>query len=771
MILHYLTIAFRNLLKYRTQNIISIIGLAVGFACFAFSALWIRYEMNYDNFHSKADRIYRVHMNIHKWEMNSDLEILDGSPNRLASFLKTQFPEIEDACNVLPFTLDKNIECLYADFSFCNIFDVPIPENFFIEGRTDRPVAVTDELKGYTEYIKENHNYDVQTSISRWPTNTNIPFSMVIPANLMEIPANYPKELWPNNWFYYGYDTYILVGKGVDIKALAEKLDKVYLPEKQYPFSIIMTPIKQVRYNNPSGNSASDIKFSHIRIFALAGLLVILCSLFNHLTLFVSRVRMRLRELALRKVNGATDGQVAATLYTDFLLVILLSLIAGFMLMGWLLPAFKEYATIGDNNTGIYSELLIYAVLLIVCSLIACVFPVIYFRKQALNDCIMGSGAPGSRNLFRKVSLLVQLTISVGLMFCSVVFIKQMRFLQHADFGIDRRNVAAVETSCCPLTAHYADRIRQIPGVKDALRISGNYFLSGMRSGGSPSTYVKDGKEITYSIFHIFTDAHFFDFFGVEIIEGTGHSNDYTQAVYSETVMKEVGESLRSEERVIGVCRDFYLTPTTKAVPTMISFPLTSSTVPDAFKEFLPSDPFRAIAYRYEEGMRLQTEQAVTQWLREEFADQGVFEINFAYMEDIFDEYFKSERALFTLLSVMTLACILIAVFGVYSLTSLTCRQRRKEIAIRKINGAETVDITNIFFKEYLLLLFVGVIVAFPIGYAIMKRWIEGYVKQTSMDAWLYVLIFLIVFIVIAFSIASMVWKAAKQNPAEAIKN
>jgi len=150
---------------------------------------------------------------------------------------------------------------------------------------------------------------------------------------------------------------------------------------------------------------------------------------------------------------------------------------------------------------------------------------------------------------------------------------------------------------------------------------------------------------------------------------------------------------------------------------------------------------------------------------------QGEFEINFTYMEDVFDEHFKSERALLKLLSVMTLACIIIAVFGVYSLTSLTCQQRRKEIAIRKVHGAEVSDIMNIFFKEYLILLVMAALVAFPAGYIIMKRWLENYVKQTSMDAWVYVAILLIVFVVIVVSIFSMVWRAANQNPAEVVKS
>ena len=132
---------------------------------------------------------------------------------------------------------------------------------------------------------------------------------------------------------------------------------------------------------------------------------------------------------------------------------------------------------------------------------------------------------------------------------------------------------------------------------------------------------------------------------------------------------------------------------------------------------------------------------------------------------------FISKRALLVLLSFMTGVCVLIALFGVYSLTSLTCEQRRKEIAIRKVNGAEVIDIMNIFFKEYLILHTLSALVAFPVGYAIIKRWLETYVKQTSLDAWLFVLIFLIVFAVLTMTIASMVWKEANRNPAEVVSS
>jgi len=764
MIKHYLKIAFRNLWKYRTQNIISIIGLAVGFACFAFSALWIRYEMSYDSFHPKADRIYRVNTALFKWNTlessNSDL-VQQETSYPLANWLKSNYPEIEEACAIRISRVEPLI-FLYLDQNFCKIFDLNLPEDLFIKGNADVPIAVTNEFnnKATVESIKKLRNVDVRIAaiMPSWPANTNIQFNTAFP-----ITRRLTDEIL-NDWSMTMFDTYILIKDGANIQALKDKLDKITIPGwTEEPVSLVLTPLKQLRYNDPTGNIQSDIKFSHIQIFAIAGLLVILCSLFNHLTLYVTRVRMRLRELALRKVNGASDGQIAATLYADFLLVILLSLAVGFLLMALLLPTFKEYATIGNSNVTIYTELLGYAALLIACGFVAGGVPILYFRKQVLNESIIGSTTAGSNNLFRKVILSVQLIISLGLMFCSAVFIKQMYFLQHTDLGINRHNIAAVSTESFPLTPPYANEMKQLPGIMDALPIANNDFLGNMSPGSQSVKYEKDGKEKMYTYACIHADEHFFDFFGIEIIEGRGISNDTTMnGVYNETAVKELGDEVLLRGRFnkkIGTARDFYLTPTTKAKPACIFYPGSN----DFF--------FQSIAYKYEEGHRQQTQDAVTQWLRKEFPNQGQFSINFTYMEDVFQEYFKSERALLKLLAVMTGACVLIAIFGVYSLTSLSCQQRRKEIALRKINGADVVDIMNLFFKESLALLVVAALFAFPAGYFIMERWLQNYAKQTSIDAWLFVSIFLTVFLVIVCSTVFVIWKAANQNPAKVVKN
>ena len=432
--------------------------------------------------------------------------------------------------------------------------------------------------------------------------------------------------------------------------------------------------------------------------------------------------------------------------------------------MTLLLPDFREFASIGGSDISIYGELLIYALLLVVCGFIAGSILVLYAQRQVLNESIKGGGSPGSRNTFRKGSLLVQLTISLVMIFCAFVFIKQIRFLHTTDLGINRHNIATV--SGFPIFPHYADQITQVPGVIDAIPINWG-TLRPTHSGSHTHSFIDNaGNPATVNLFTLIADNRFFDFFGVNIIEGRKFYNDINthRFLLNETADRLISGGTPSWDanNQIGIFQDFYFFPTERARPTKIHYPTADI-----------NNRFQLIAYRYEEGMREQTEEAVRQWVREnvEMARRSPFPIVFTYMEDVFNEAFRSERALLRLLSLMTLVSVLIAIFGVYSLVSLTCQQRRKEIAIRKINGAEVFDIMNIFFKEYLILLAISAAVAFPTGFIIMRRWLEDYVKQTSMDAWIFVLIFLVMFAVIVLSILSTVWRAANQNPAEVVKS
>ena len=188
---------------------------------------------------------------------------------------------------------------------------------------------------------------------------------------------------------------------------------------------------------------------------------------------------------------------------------------------------------------------------------------------------------------------------------------------------------------------------------------------------------------------------------------------------------------------------------------------------------FLPDNKQKSenrghLIFKFKEG----TWKNVSQKLREEaYKVNPNAELRLINMEEKYDEYMKSENSLNMLLSIVSFICIAIAVFGIFSLVTLSCEQRRKEIAIRKVNGASIGTILNLFFKEYLLLLIIASCIAFPLGYVIMKHWLESYVKQTPISLWIYGGIFIVMLLIIFLSIIWRVWKAARQNPAEVIKS
>lgn len=259
------------------------------------------------------------------------------------------------------------------------------------------------------------------------------------------------------------------------------------------------------------------------------------------------------------------------------------------------------------------------------------------------------------------------------------------------------------------------------------------------------------------------------DFFQIDVIEGDmlDEKDGQGVVVINEAAVKAFGWSqpigkkiyLNEVCTVKGVIRDiYYNAPIYPVIPAVF---------------FLPKDnpgngnrgPF---LFKFKEGTWNKVYQKLQEEAHKDNMDAVLDLIN---MEDTYNEYMKSENTLSKLLSVVSLICIVIAVFGIFSLVTLSCEQRQKEIAIRKVNGASVKVILNLFFKEYLLLLIVASFIAFPLGYAIMKHWLEGYVKQTSIDIWIYAGIFVAMLLIIFISIIWRVWRAARQNPAEVIKS
>lgn len=765
MIRHYLKVAWRNLLKYRTQTAINVGGLAVGFACFAFANLWMRYEASFDSRHEGADRMYLLYA-------ETAIEAGGLSPHvpyPVSTLLKQEFPEVEAACAFTRYTKADKLELegqpevelpsIQLDSCFMNLFGIRVlagtNDFLYTNGqialteRTARRLFGTTDVLGRTVTCNDEE-VTVCAIVSDLP-HSNFSFGFIHEG------AYFRK--WQDVWYNGGFEVVVRLAPGVSPRALEEKF-RAYAGQtddrnRKITGRLRLMPLSEVR--QASFNEERLVSFSYLVLFAAAGGLVILCSLFNHLALFLSRMDIRRRELALRRTCGSSGRGLFAMLTTEYSLLVLLSGFLGFVLVELLQSSFQRLSGVEGN---VYGKSLLYFLMVLALSLVL-LLPFV-FRYSSLRPERSRSG----RRL--KVMVGLQLFISLLAIFCTVALMKQLNYLQHTDLGWERRNIAAF-TFLYPDNAkdEIVDRVRQMPFVSRVL--TGYYGLlpEGARSSvsidweGKPEDLEMKDTRMTC------LDDTLADFYGIRLAAGEFIRQDAGEgqvmlnesAVQTMGIANPVGMTLtyrnKQKATVVGVVRDFHITaPTIPVQPTLYvrRFDWTSGS---------------HVLLKYHEGAWPELRHRVDSLFAKDYPEVHYRLVN---VMDEYNAYLKAEHLLMRLLAFVSTVCILVSAFGIFSMITLSCERRRKEVAIRKVNGARVGDILGLFAREYLLLLAAAAVVAFPVGYVLMKRWLESYVEQTPLSWWLYAVIFLGMALLVALCIGWRVWRAANENPAEVVK-
>ncbi|MDR1182156.1 MAG: ABC transporter permease [Bacteroidales bacterium] len=759
MIKHYLKVAFRNMWKYRNQTLVSVVGLTVGFVCFAMAMLWIRYEMTYDSFHKNADRMYCINVP----DEDSPDRVSMVTPNALANHLKETFPEINRVTTILQANQSMAVEFdkveypvnfLSVDSSFLSMFDVKIIEgnrNFLI--LNSKEIAITQE-KARQMFGNESPlgktvkvpllrgQYTICATISGFSKHSNYTFDFLLNQSMR----------------YFGY-TVIELNKRIDIGAFKKKLYEHTFrnDEKTAVEKMSITPFTSLRYENPY--IQREVKFQHIIIFAVASLLLILCTLFNCLNLFVSRVKIRRKEFALRTVYGASKKSLFALLSVEYALSLIIVLPLGMLALNAVFPSFKVLSEVKMELSGIYFEYLIYTVAIIFISLMI-LLPV--FRHRTFNTSIYRS----KQKLFRKISVVVQLIISIGFIFCTLIVVKQMYHLHITDLGFEYKNRGAIFWGNHGVDV-FASQMKQIPEITETL-IASTPLLPVELEMEKISDW--DGKPLSakeIDMEKISISEQYASFYEFTLLKGKmlTVNDDRKYVLINESAAKvldwyePVGKSF-GNYTVKGVIKDVRnVSPTVPVQPFFYTY---SNNKEDG-----------VILFKYSEGTWKTCKDKIEQLLKKQYPEVSSSAISSIIFntEAEYDKFLKSENTLLKILAFISLICVIIGVFGFVSIVSLTCEERRREIAIRKVNGATVKDILDIFFKEYLSLLAVGALIAFPAGYIIMKPWLEHYVIQTEISAWIYVAILLALILIIIMCVGGRVYKTSRGNPVNSINN
>ena len=757
---HSLKLALRNLAKYKLQTLISVCGLAIGFVCFALSVSWIQYEKHYDADTLDAERICMPYQDTENSQnLNYYIQFTSDECTKIflsdaevesISLTQRMFVEVSGGNKKC-----DNVRGLWADSTFIGIMQPRLRLGTWNFLENENQIAVSDWLA--------QHLFGTTDVLGKTLKVNESEYTIEAVLDYVE-HSNFSFDFWVNDkWFkdrQFGAPL-IKLTKEVDMRNYEKKLqqkkaidignDVVRLDFEK----LHLCPLMELHYSPI--NEDNKVEFTYLQLFAIAGMMVILCALFNYLSVFVVRINLRSREIALRKVCGASRRQIIGLFVMEYSLMTLMAVVVSYGIFALVREPFLSLTGIEDH---LEVTLLLYwlGVWAITCLLL--VLFTDYYTRHLVGRW---------NHHIHKAALLFQLVISMLVFFCISVLVKQINFLKHSDLGWERNTIASLQIFNGDTDA-IAQQVALLPTVEKVVPHTQPLgFPSFEYSCGDYLWEGKDEATEAVPVYFIENGNEIFSLYRMHLKEGRlPKEGSVDEVMVNEEMLRRngmtnpVGKMLYDvgfkDYRIVGVVHDAFIkSPTQPAVPMLFK--------PQQEEEDIL---FHNIIIQYKEGQWQTFQDQIAQLMEREFPGAKTSLQNTA---DYYDELLYSEKLLIRLLSIVAAVCMVISAFGVFSMISLSCERRQKEIAIRKVNGAKRWNIYHIFAKEYLWQLVIASAIAFPVGYVIMRHWLDNYVKQTAISWWIYVGIFCTTAFIVFGCIAWRIWKVARVNPAEVIKN
>ena len=747
-------------MKYKVQSLISAVGLAAGFVCFALSMIWIRYELTYDNFHRGADRIYMIYGN--SILSKNGYSLTQAYP--LAEALRETFPEVEDAAAFNNRTVWVEVEgresarkFMEADTAFVRMFDVRLQEGSWSFLHNTDEVALTEEaalsLFGTREVLGKSlkmgrDEQKITALITGWGEHSNIRYDIMGGVGKDDM-------VWNVNIF----TVCLRLREDVDAEAFAGKLEEHDFNPDGGVWAKGLRQEKLTRCHYTLLKDENSIALTYIQLFAAVGAGVIFMALINYFSLMVTRIRIRTRELGLRVVCGSSKAGLSLLFGTELTVLMLASGFLGMTFIEWTEPKFCELSQVTE---GVMTSSAGYFVLILIVSLLLAAILIARYTRRSLVTVLQGNARPGGRGIgIHQWGIGIQLFFALLVVFALSVLFLQLHYLKTTDIGFERDGKATFLLS----NEQMLHELRELPYVhevrEDMFSLLPDYGGASIRLDDWEG---KASNQEPIEALVIDQDRTFLDFYGIRLLAGHCRFDAPDEIIINEAAAKALGWADPVGKKagrftVTGVFKDVHTTsPTVPVKPMMLV----------GRNNVLGVKAGGMVVIRFDESHADDLKAFYNDWMTKHMPPRYHMPLRTA--NDFYEDYLVSEYALSRLLVFVSLVCIVISLFGLYSHIVLACERRRKEIAIRRVNGARVADILTLFVREHLLLLSGASIVAFPVGYVLMRHWLERYVEQTPIAWWIYVGIFAVMALLISLCIGRSVWRAANENPAEVVK-
>ena len=803
MVGNYFKIAFRNIKKHKGYSFINITGLAIGMACCVLLVLYIHAELNFDGYHEKKDRIFRLcaYINI------GGSENLTSASNAVAAeVLRDEYPEVENAARFrwMPASAVRYGDNLffensmfYADESAFDIFTWPVikgdsktaliaPYSIVISEELAEKYFGKEEPLGKVLRFNEDEEYTVRGVMRNIPDNSYYQFDALTSMSTYYQQAGSDSPIL-TDWVSYNFLTFLLLREGIDYHIVNEKIkDLLYkyagddLKAKGAEEELFLQPLKDM-YLRPLGRAGGPIFY--VYIFSVIAVFVLLIACVNFMNLSTARSANRAREVGMRKVLGAERRRLIGQFLSEAMFFSFLSLIFALILAHIVLPPIRTLT--GRNLSMNIMEIpwLIPSLigLAVIVGIVAGSYPAFFLTRFQPVTVMKGELRSGSSNKrLRRTLVIFQFTISIALIIGTGLIINQLDYMKNRDPGFDKEHIAILRLT--------DDRVRQmLPVFKESFKSFPKVMEVAAASsipgwGSAINDKIPEGYTVeqTQLMDDFNADEDFIPTLGIEIIAGRNFSKAFgadnrQSVIINETAAKQfgwkepIGKTIRSinpndvgtwiPKTVIGVVKDFHM----RGLSRMIN-PLFLDCEPDFPFEY---KKLRLMLVRIAPGDIVDTMNFLeNKW--EEIVPHKPFE--YFFLDESFDRQFRSIERSRSIFSYFSFLAIFIACLGLFGMASFTAEQRTKEIGIRKVLGSSSSGIVFLLSKELLILVAAANVFAWPIAYLWLKDWLQGFPYRVSITIFPFVVSALLVAFISFITIAYQAIRAALANPVDALR-
>ncbi len=784
-----LKIAARNIWKNKVFSAVNIIGLSLSMACCISIALYVWNEMSFDQFHKNVPDIYRV---TEKQNQSGTLYNVAVTPGPLAPALQKDFPEIENTVRLGNWSgvltnahhsfEEKNIQL--TENNFFSVFNFSL-----LKGNSKTALAAAGDIvlteKTAEKYFGKDWSSNPAIIGQRFRLNNETDFTVVgiaknPPANssiqfdvLLPLLYYFQSDEWANKWGSGNFHTYLQLKPGTEPSVFEKKISrqlKVYNPPTNDLLQL--QPLKaQYLYSSfdfkTDWGKRSNIKY--IKIFSGVGLLLLIIACVNFINLSTARSMKRSMEVGIRKVNGATRGQLIRQFLSESILLAGIAGILAIITVTALQPALARLTGAAIDTSLSQSMILPFFVLFVlVIGVLAGLYPAFFLSAFNPARVLKKTGNSHSGKRFRQALVVAQFTIAVTLISCTFFMYRQLRYIQQKDLGFDKIQLVNLRLGgqLKEKAALYKHDLENITGVTATapatmslvdVENSANLEWNGMK------------EEDKFLVTQTNVDPDFIPALGMQLLYGNNFSwqkaGDTTNYIVNEAAVKRMGMSYDSiigkevsfygaKGKIIGIVKDFHFKPLSAGIEPFI---LRYQPWARYFNLFVRIAPGKT------QDVLLQAEK-----LYKKYETASPFE--FSFVSDRLEASYKEEKRTAGVILLFANFSIFVGCLGLFGLTVFSAEQRVKEIGIRKVLGAGLSSITGLLSKDFLQLVIIAITIAVPAAWYASSKWLENYAYRINIDWWVFAWVALLVMAIAFITISFQAIKAAMANPVKSLR-